>query len=118
MKTLKKKNFAHPNQTEGDLKKVRNRQIYSMRINGFTLNQIADYFQLSVTQIRYILQGFPKYSSGVGGNENKGLKQSLNMTPLELTFNESPDVEPTVKPIAVEVTTNNFFSNRLTGGNN
>lgn len=117
MKTLNKVNVAHPNQTPEDLRNVRNRQICEMRMHGFTLNQIAEYFELSRSSIRYILQGFPKYSSGVGSNDTKGFKRSLVMNPLEMTLNATPDVKPTVKPIAVKGT-KNFFSNRLRGGNN
>ena len=111
MKTMKKPNTIHPRSTHKSMLDVRNFQILEMREHGFTLMQIAEYFGLSYSGVRQVLGKFKP--RGIGEDDNGGFKKTL-----EMTFDASPDLDPIVEPIAVEVNRNKFFSNRLTGGKN
>ena len=112
MKTFKEFNTAHPRQTTSQLRNTRNKQIVEMRQCGFTLSQIAEYFEMSRSGIQHILLKHPYYSRGVGDDDMRGRKMTCDMS-VKVT----PEPTPINKVIAIDVKPNiSFFPNRLMRG--
>ena len=112
MKTLRDLNTAHPRQTTEQLRQTRNKQIVEMRQCGFTISQIAEYFELSFSGIRYILQQHPHYRYGVGNDDMRGRKMTCDMS-VKVT----PEPTPINNVIALDVKPKvSFFPNRLMRG--
>ncbi len=112
MKTFKEFNTAHPRQNTQQLKQTRNKQIFEMRQCGFTLSQIAEYFEMSRSGIQHILLKHPYYSRGVGDDDMRGRKMTCDMS-VKVT----PEPTPINKVIAIDVKPNiSFFPNRLMRG--
>ena len=72
MKTFKEFNTAHPRQNTQQLKQTRNKQIFEMRQWGFTLSQIAEYFEMSRSGIGNVLYNSPYYRHGIGNDDMRG----------------------------------------------
>ena len=112
MKTFKEFNTAHPRQNTQQLKQTRNKQIFEMRQCGFTLSQIAEYFEMSRSGITHVLQQHPYYCRGVGKDDMRGRKMTCDMS-VKIT----PEPTPINKVIAIDVKPNiSFFPNRLMRG--
>ena len=114
MKTFKELNTAHPQQTADQLRQTRNKQIIEMRQCGFTISQIAEYFELSLSGIGYILQNTPDspYRRGIGNNDLGGRKITCDMS-----VKVRPEPTPMNNVIALEVKPKvSFFPNRLMRG--
>lgn len=112
MKTFKEFNTAHPRQNTQQLKQTRNKQIFEMRQCGFTLSQIAEYFEMSRSGIQHILLKHPYYSRGVGDDDMRGRKMTCDMS-VKIT----PEPTRINKVIAIDVKPNiSFFPNRLMRG--
>jgi len=113
MKTFKEFNTAHPRQTTSQLRNTRNKQIVEMRQCGFTLSQIAEYFEMSRSGINHVLQQSPYYSRGVGKDDLRGRKLTCDMS-VKIT----PEPTPINKVVASGLRkTITRFPNRLCGGN-
>ena len=112
MKTLRDLNTAHPRQTTEQLRQTRNKQIVEMRQCGFTISQIAEYFEMSRSGIGYILYNSPYYRYGIGNDDMKGRKMTCDMS-VKVT----PEPTPINKVIALEVKPKvSYFPNRLMRG--
>ena len=112
MKTFKEFNTAHPRQTTSQLRETRNKQIVEMRQCGFTLSQIAEYFEMSRSGITHVLQQHPYYSRGVGKDDMRGRKMTCDMS-VKVT----PEPTPINNVIALDVKPKvSFFPNRLMRG--